>query len=514
MTTARTAPTEIAGAYIHAVSVRTDAPVNLPFAGDWLASLRRATEPAVVQRQLLFAPGDRVDTARVAETLRRLRDQRIYSDVSLGIARCDSTGAVDLVVTTRDAWTLRPIARVVPPNSFSIGVEDRNVLGTARVVSVTADETPMGHGGGATFVDPFLLGSNFVGTARFSDVAGNHIARGSVRHHELSVFDDWRGGVAFGRQTFAASTAAEHPLTSVFLVGELGHRVGASPTSVTVVYAGAELDSGGVMEMRGADSVPSLHSRHFVGSDYGVLHRAAAFDTVSWFIPNRGFLDTPMGFEGDALVALGTDRDQYAFAARYDMWAGRVWIPARGALVTTDAWISGYVGNVRENHVDRLAVSEYHQAAGGFVGSRLMFEQLLNVDPDLRGVTLATIAADPTFAAVPSVFRASDRALFASVERAFHVAPVARASMFDVGGFVAGSIRWDAPNTTTRSFGVATAGLRFRILSTNGLVSSTRFDVSLPLRANTRLARRPLLSVSLAPLFDIARQRDGRRRQQ
>jgi hypothetical protein len=510
----RTAPVEIAGAYIRAVNVRTDAPVNLPFGGSWLGSLRRTTESAVVRRQLLFAPGERVDTARVAESLRRLRDQRIYADVTLGVLRCDSTGAVDLVVTTRDAWTLRPIARIVPPNAFSIGLEDRNLLGTARVVTITSDETSRGHGGGATLADPFLFGTNLAGTARFSDVAGTHLIRASLRNHELSVFDDWRGGVAVGRQTFGDLRAAEHPIASVFLVAEIGHRVGSSPVSVTIPYGGFELDSGGVMAMRGADTMPSFHSRHFAGFDVGLAHRAAAFDTVSWFIPNRGFLDTPIGFEEDVVVSPGTDGGQHAAAARYDAWAGRVWTGQRGNLLTADLWTSGYVGSVRKNHVDRIGITDYREAAGGFVGARLMLEQLLEVDPDLRSVTLATIAADPTFSAVPATFRAANRAGFASIERAFHVAPLGRASMLDAGAFVAGSIRWDAPNTTTRSFGVATAGLRLRVLSTNGLVNSTRFDFSFPVRANTKLAHHPLFSVSLAPLFDVARQRDGRRRQQ
>jgi hypothetical protein len=512
MTISRTAPVEIAGAYIHAVTVRTDAPINLPVAGDWLASLRRTTETAVVQRQLLFHPGDHVDTARVAETLRRLRDQRIYADVSLGVSRCDSTGVVDLTIVTRDAWTLRPIARVVPPTAFSIGVEDRNLLGTARVLSVTANETSRGHGGGVSLTDPFLFGENLVGSARFSDVAGNHVARVGIRHHELSVFDDWRGGVSLSRQTFGDLAEVEHPIASVFLVAELGHRIGSSLTSVTIPYGGVELDSGSVVAVRRGDTVPSVHSRRFMGADIGLMHRAAAFDTVSWFIPSRGFLDTPMGFEEDVLIAPGTDRGQHALAARYDAWAGRMWIPTRGYLVTTDIWASGYLGNVRNNHVDRVAMSGYHESSGGFVGTRLMFEQLLEVDPDLRGVTLATSAADPTFAAVPSIFRAANRAAFVSTERAFHIVPIGRASMLDAGVFAAGSIRWDAPNTITRSFGIATAGLRVRALSTNGLVNSMRFDLSFPVRANTAVSHRPLLSVSLAPLFDVARQRDGRRR--
>jgi hypothetical protein len=251
-----------------------------------------------------------------------------------------------------------------------------------------------------------------------------------------------------------------------------------------------------------------------MGVDLGLLHRAADFDTVSWFVPNRGFLDTPLGFEEDVLVAPGTDRGQHAFAARYDAWAGRVWIPARGHIITTDAWTSGYLGHVRNNHIDRLAISEYHEGRRGFWGGRLMFEQLLEVDPDLRGVALASIATDPTFSAVPALFRGANRAAFLSFERAVHVAPFGRASMIDAGAFGAASLRWDAPNTTTQSFGIASVGLRLRVISTNGLVNSTRIDLSYPALTNSRIRRRPLLSISLGPLFDVARQRDGRRRQQ
>lgn len=266
--------------------------------------------------------------------------------------------------------------------------------------------------------------------------------------------------------------------------------------------------------MRRGDVAATVHSRSFVGIDAGVQHRAAQFDTVSWFVPNRGFLDTPTGFEEDVLISTGRDRGQDAVAARYDVWAGRVWIPRRGHILTTDVWASGYLGNVRNNHVDRIAVSEYNQAARGFWGGRLMFEQLLEVDPDLRGVTLATINADPSFSAVPALFRLANRAVFASAERAVHVVPFGRASMVDAGVFAAGSVRWDAPNTTTQAFGMVAAGFRVRLISTNGLVNSTRVDVSYPIHANAPIARRPLLSVSFGPLFDLARQRDGRRRQQ
>ena len=513
-TVTRTAPEGIGGAYIRVVSVQTEAPIKFPFASDWLGALRRTTVTGVVRRQLLFAPGDRADTARIAETLRRLRDQRIYSDVSLSVTRCDASDSVDLVVTTRDAWTLRPVARIVPPSTVSIGAEDRNVLGTGRLFAISSDQTSRGSGGSVGLTDPFLLGANVIAALRFSDIAGNHTLRVSARHHELTVLDDWRGDFAVGRQTFGDLRAAEHALTSVYVVGSVGHRVGSSIRSVTVPYAGAELDSGGVVAMRRGDSSAAVHSRRFIGLDVGVLHRAAEFDTVGWFLPRRGFLDTPIGFEHDVLVGPGKDRGQHEIAARYDAWAGRIWIPRRGRVLTTDVWTSGYVGNVRNNHIDRLAISEYNEASHGFWGGRLMFEQLLEVDPDLRVMTLANITTDPSFSSVPTLFRLANRAAFVSVERAVHLLPFGRASMIDAGVFGAGSIRWDAPNTTTQAFGVVVTGVRLRIISTNGLVNSTRVDLAYPVHQNASIARRPLLSISFGTLFDISRQRDGRRRQQ
>jgi hypothetical protein len=510
----RTAPAGIAGAWIRSVGVKTDAPITLPFAGSWLASLRRTTETAVVQRQLLFAPGDLVDTARIGETLRRLRDQRIYADVAVAIRQCAGQDTVDLVVTTRDAWTLRPVARIVPPSTVSLGAEDRNVLGTGRSVTLSSDQTPNGRGGSLGVVDPFLFGANLTGVFRFSDIANNHILRASVRHHELSVLDEWRGEVAVGRQTFGDLRGEEHAIGAFYAVADVGHRIGSSTRSVTIPYAGVEVDSGAVISMQRGDTTPVFHSRRFVGVDVGLLHRAAVFDTIGWFIPNRGFLDIPVGVEHDALLAPGYDRGQHEVTARYDAWLGRIWIPTRGHVLVADAWTSGYLGNVRPNHIDRLSISEYNEAWHGFWGGRLMFEQLLELDPDQRSVTAANISADPTYSIVPRQFRGANRALFASAEREFAGIPYARASRIDFGAFAAGSLRWDARNTTTQSFGVGAVGLRLRVISTNGIVNSTRVDIAFPVQANTAIPRRPLLSVSLGPLFDLARQRDGRRRQQ
>ncbi len=513
-TETRTAIPQMEGAVVRSVAVRTDAPSMLPIAGAWLAPLRRTTETGVVSRQLLFAPGDHIDTVLVAETLRRLRDQRLYSDVVLTVIRCAGSDTLDLLVTTRDAWTLKPTARIVPPSTVSIGLEDRNVLGSGRAVAVTNDQSSRGHGGSAAITDPWMFGTDMIGAARFADVAGNHLLRLTLRHHELSEFDPWRMELGFGRQRYGDFRATEHPLSNLFLEAHVGHIVGSTSTGIVVPYFGPEIDRADVVEIRrGDDGLPVAHRRDFMGVDVGLSRRAAVFDTASWFSGGRGFLDIPLGVESDALVGGGDDRAQHA-AARYDGWVGRMWMPRRGSLLAADAWTSGYLGDVRPNHIDRFSLVGYAEAPNGFWGGRVMLEQLLQLDIDQRILTQATIANDPSLPAVPRDLRFADRTLVASIERSLHLRSVGRGSVIDGALFAAGSLRWDAPTVPGERFDVAVVGARLRLLSANGAIGSTRVDIGFPVASNGSIVHRPLISASVSSLLDSFRGRDGRRRHQ
>jgi hypothetical protein len=509
----RTAPDSLSGLIVRSVSVRTEAPVSILGPHSWVTALRRRTETSVVQRQLLFTPGERLDSARVAETLRRLRDQRLYADITLEITRCNGSDSVDLAVSTLDAWTLRPIARVVPPSTVSIGAEDRNLLGSARTVSVTNDQTMDGHGGSVSLSDPWLVGTNLIGSLRFSDVAGAHLLRASARTHELSSYDLWRVDVGGARQSYRASPAIEHPLTASYLVGRVGRLIDSTKFSALVLYAGAQRDQAHVVSVRPSDAgTPQEHFRDFVGADVSLQWRTTRYESVSWFAEGKGFLDIPTGFQADADIAVGEDRVEQAAAARYDAWAGKMWAES-GRLLSIDAWTSGYMGRVRGNHVDRLSMAGYFEATRGFWGGRVLLEQLPGVDPDLRMVSIAG-NADPSFPAVPGTMRRSARALTANTERSVHLWPFGRASMLDGGAFVAGSYRWDEPENPGQHIGVAVVGARLRLFSANGGFSSTRIDVSYPVAASGPVARRPLFAVSLASLLDAPHLRDDRRRQQ
>lgn len=511
--TTRTEPVDVRGKIIRHIAVHSEGTGALPMVGAWPHLLRPTTAPTVIRRQLHFDVGQPADAELMAEALRRLRRQRLFADVALTITECAGQDSIDVSIDTRDAWTLTPVVRLVPPAMLSVGFDDRNLMGSARSLSVTDDHSRIGHGGSFALTDPWLLGTDVVGAIRVSSLAGNQMQRASLRHRELSAADPWRFEVLFNRQRFGGLGDSVLVRRALFGSASVGRIVGSTARAITVPYVGLEVDSAEFSMLGRADLLGGTNARAFAAAEFGVSRRAATFDTASWIVPNRGFLDVPLGVEGDVLFAPGHDRGQDALAARYDAWVGRMWMPTRGHLVAVDAWTSGFLGNVREDHISRLSVIASGESWRGFWSSRLFVEQLLQVDRDRRLMSLATISTDPTFSAVPRSHRFANRTAAASIERALHLRPLGRASILDGSLYAAASVRWDTPVPAANArFAVGMVGARLRVLSANGRVASTRLDIGVPVVANSRIRHRPLLSVSVTPLFDATRMRDGRRR--
>ena len=128
--TSRTSLSAFAGTPIRSLRIVTQSPQGLPGVGTALDKLHVRTRERTVRRQLLFAAGDTVDTLAVAESVRRLRQDRYLRDVELRGVRCQ--GAVDLVVTTRDDWSVKPKLQVRSAGKSELGLTERNLLGSGR----------------------------------------------------------------------------------------------------------------------------------------------------------------------------------------------------------------------------------------------------------------------------------------------------------------------------------------------------------------------------------------------
>ena len=510
LTESRAALGALSGARIASVEIVSESP-ELPGLARALNRLHPASREATIRRQLLFAPGDTVDTLRVGETMRRLRGQRLFSDVVLKAKRCEG-GDLALVMHTRDTWTLRPRIQLRTPSTLSVGVEERNFLGTGRTFSLSSETSPRGTGAAGRIDDPWLFGTNVAAHVRIASLTGTHSLRAGLRRHEYSVFDTWQAEANLARFSFGDTAAADRPLHTVAVLLGIGRRIGSDPYAVTRVSIGGEFDSAAsISGTRRSVTSTQSHVRSFVGAELGLSRRTAVFDTATWLVPGRGFVDVPMGWEGDAIVAGGKDRALDVPVVKIDAWFGRVWLPTRGSILMADAWSSGYLGRlVDANHIERLSAAWYGAAPGGMWGARITAERLLELDPDLRQLSLMQ-TADYTAPAVRPFAARAGRSIAGSLERSVRLFPIGARSMLDAGAFAASSYRWQIAERSEPQLRATVVGGRLRVLSTNGAISSVRLDVGYPVALGAGLPRRTFAVLTFGSLFDVARQRDGRR---
>jgi outer membrane protein assembly factor BamA len=107
------------------------------------------TRAHVIRDQLLFRPGDPFSARLLSESERILRAARYFYDASVRPVAVHD-GRVDILVTTRDVWTLNPgfsFGRHGGANTTGIELEELNLAGTGvalsvgRIHSVDRDET-------------------------------------------------------------------------------------------------------------------------------------------------------------------------------------------------------------------------------------------------------------------------------------------------------------------------------------------------------------------------------------
>src|SRR5256885_9812773 len=105
--------------------------------------LHVTTRAGVIRRTLLVNPGDRYDSARVAESERALRALFVFSRVRLDSNRI--AGRLALRVTTSDGWSTKPqlgYSSAGGDATWLAGLVEENVLGTATALSAVYNKTP------------------------------------------------------------------------------------------------------------------------------------------------------------------------------------------------------------------------------------------------------------------------------------------------------------------------------------------------------------------------------------
>lgn len=107
-------------------------------------TLHIQTRPGVIERQLLFKSGERLSKRVIDETERLLRSNHYLYDVQI-IPAAYHDGVVDIVVRTRDTWTLAPgisFSRAGGANTRGASLREYNALGTGVYFGLTRTSDP------------------------------------------------------------------------------------------------------------------------------------------------------------------------------------------------------------------------------------------------------------------------------------------------------------------------------------------------------------------------------------
>ncbi len=116
------------------------------------------TKDRVIRGQLLFATGDEYDVRLIRETERILRENPYLYDASIETT-LRKTGVVDIVVNTKDVWTLGPdlsLSRKGGSNKSRFGIEEQNLFGLGQSVRFNHEENVDRRSTGFEFADKHL----------------------------------------------------------------------------------------------------------------------------------------------------------------------------------------------------------------------------------------------------------------------------------------------------------------------------------------------------------------------
>jgi hypothetical protein len=132
----------------------------------WFNVFHRTSREHVVEREVLLRPGQTWDDEIVDETRRRLRDPLFTTLVVIAPVVAEGGGPeeVDLLVVTRDIWSLRMNSRYEIQEGvlteLSISISENNLLGYRKQVAIVFDMDLGAFNIGPQYVDKNIAGTH------------------------------------------------------------------------------------------------------------------------------------------------------------------------------------------------------------------------------------------------------------------------------------------------------------------------------------------------------------------
>ncbi len=166
------------------------------------------TLPAVVRKNLFFKEGDRVLPLLLADNERFLRELPFMQDAVIAVDSDSSSDFADIVIITKDVFSLGGSVRISSTNRAQVTVRDENFIGTGNKLEYTTlydiERAPR-NGTGASFMQRNIRKSFInwgIGFKTFNPAfnSGRLEEKSSFSFLEkplVSRYDAWTGAAAF-----------------------------------------------------------------------------------------------------------------------------------------------------------------------------------------------------------------------------------------------------------------------------------------------------------------------------
>jgi len=450
------------------------------------------TQPKVIRQQLLFKSGDLYSQRLIDESARILRSARYLYDASIKpVAYKD--GRVDIVVTTRDVWTLNPglsFTRTGGESTVGVELEELNLFGTGTDLELSHVSGVDRDSNMIEYKDRHVLDSWVRVRAAYADNSDGSFKALEVERPFYSLDTRWAAGA------FAQDDEHIQPLYDLGkVVEEFGvHRKFAAATWgwsdglrdgwVRRWRIGATYDDSEFSELPGAVA-PTL-----VPENRKLVYPWLAFELVQNEFDqfrNHDQIGRTEDFHlgarlsmqlGYADHAFGADRSAVIFAARASHGSGG---GDRSALVLSSALQGRLESGELRNAILEAAARYYVRQSE----RRLFFTTLeASVGRELDLDTQILLGGDNGLRGYPLRYQGGEaRALLTLEQRyftnwyPFRLVRVGAAAFFDIGR------TWGESAVSTPSLGVLKdVGIGLRLgNSRSGLGNIIHIDLAFPL---------------------------------
>ncbi|MFN0118087.1 MAG: BamA/TamA family outer membrane protein [Elusimicrobiota bacterium] len=456
------------------------------------------TNDSVIRLELLFKEGDPYDPDLIEETERNLRRFKFLRRVRITTEE-HPDGVVDVVVHTKDTWTLEPqfnFSRVGNKSTTKMGIVERNLLGTGKRMGAFIHRRPDGTHNSFSYKDQQFLG-------RKMSLTGDYLSGTDFRQYGASLSKFFSSSQS--KNSFEISNFFNEEVLPAY---RDGHEVGQFETESRQAVFLLGRSFGSTTKMTRQGTVAYRHETR--------KYEPVSGDTV-------GFLKPPLAL---SVVELGADWKELDFikerhiekfdrdedfdlgaGAGFTFGVGQNWEANRrtellpqlrgqyGHLFQPGHFVLGgakYNSRIANDKTDNLLFSldlQYFNRlrSRNTLAVHLAYDHGYRLDPEnylllgedtgLRGYGVGEFSGERRF-----LFNLEDRMFFA--EDVLHLFSLGGAVFFDSG------YSWNPENTMGLSDLRSSVGIGFRVaLSRSSRNEPIRFDLAYALNNNDQNSR-------------------------